>query len=1575
MSNAPPKKKNSSSRVTSSQGQIPNKEASVLVASASEGPGDPRRARLPVWPEWNDAEVNAEKWDAPKGSKDGKAGKSPFVPFFEDPEGKIELPPSLKVNSWKRPSEYVLTKGPVIVEHESVFDLMSANEHLLCSELMRWIISEIYIVWKICNGNGSNNKCAASRPLCQEWKPWDHIYSLCKVSKGHMPLYNIYGKYVVKLFWMGCWRKITVDDSLPFDEENNMLLPATSLQAELWPMLLAKAIIKLSNTDVSLHQRRELGEFTVIHALTGWIPELIPLQSRYQAKVWDFLRETITEFQCTEESPEQRPSPPDSATEDDSRLNECKSESPPANKSPERTKDSAKKRGKDGEKDRKSVQANLPSSAQANTANQATAESCELPLVPQMVVCASYHPLHLLEKKTSILGQMADSSEKLRQYGLSQLHSHPVLVTRTRACPLVALPKPPSVPRWKLIRPRKERNPTDEPKETPIVKPDQFIEISSPFLNYRVTAIPMPPDLEEQRGCYRSSLASFSETDESDSGGIRGVESAGSTERSVSSPDEADTAEVTAEDKKKEDRIATDQEGTESVLGTEKARHASGPSSPPLKSQDTAVPDKPLLQQAWIDLDDFSKCFQTLLVFHKPNTYPHHFQKFQFKSVVASKAAAAAAVVSSTAASAHTVGAPARLQASSSAPAGHAQSPDETGSHFLFVDSLMPTEILISFSALLRWREATDEKKNHIIFCTGLLTAEPFSWKSVVSQLPVLNIQTTATKTALLSLPPGRHVLRFTVRAPLGYHIHLCSTVPFIFGDEETVMPHLDKDSLRFVEQARGILRALGKVVNVFADEQGLPAAMSELESTHCPPQLRGSGGVRRHMKVFNEAVFHMMTTALDRKLTAEEVFALQALTNDPSLGMNTKGNSPTSPETEVPDMWRDRDFTETETSAATVLQAGCKGFHVRQVRNATRPGTKENVNASNTLLAMWAVVESNAEKHAVSLLRYIFSNNKRAAELYPCYGDESTRIPFTDYSVTFSDQPSNSWFLVFREVFFVPVDMLMVPKIYFPVPTCILHVIDNDTGKEVPRLFQRVGPHVYKQNQKGYTFVAEARTGDAPVPGGKWRMRLIRSHDSLPVLSREPPLSTFAVKEFRDYYIPNDKHVICRFSLKVAMDVLTTIQIQTSKPDVYIKLVVLDCEVEVASNTGKGYVVIPAFRFSSNGQPDSSSSKSGGECREQDRSNSTGSQRSDGLTGPPQGVGQEGLSQQQPTEAPSHKYIVQAEVLHRSWVLDDSQMAFAQALKDADRNETKGPGEKQEDPPTPASVDTQSSESQKSATPKSNRKSRDRDREKEKAAAKPGSRQETQSLDESKAQWTLRIVCDQSDADALEVRKDTERADEIRAMQQAWEAAEPGRSIKAMQARLQFISKHLLRVTDEEPVDSKEPAVTESGDTAVPPLDPNVLPSPPAETDHSQPPVHIPMDFTPFIRKQREEALLKDETIEKEQMREKAEKIQGFRLIRDTILEHRKQEQLSRKELKRRQLEVYEGLQMALDERRRKILQAREAYRSQLLEAELKKKEEESALEAARQVELEKSTPQPQLTSRKQTKSAGKRK
>lgn len=64
---------------------------------------------------------------------------------------------------------------------------------------------------------------------------------------------------------------------------------------------------------------------------------------------------------------------------------------------------------------------------------------------------------------------------------------------------------------------------------------------------------------------------------------------------------------------------------------------------------------------------------------------------------------------------------------------------------------------------------------------------------------------------------------------------------------------------------------------------------------------------------------------------------------------------------------------------------------------------------------------------------------------------------------------------------------------------------------------------------QLGYTFVAEVIKPDIPVSDAKWRMRLIGSQEPLPKLSREIPVSAFSVKEFQDYYIPNNKNLLCR--------------------------------------------------------------------------------------------------------------------------------------------------------------------------------------------------------------------------------------------------------------------------------------------------------------------------------------------------------------------------------------------------------------------------------------------------------------
>ena len=59
---------------------------------------------------------------------------------------------------------------------------------------------------------------------------------------------------------------------------------------------------------------------------------------------------------------------------------------------------------------------------------------------------------------------------------------------------------------------------------------------------------------------------------------------------------------------------------------------------------------------------------------------------------------------------------------------------------------------------------------------------------------------------------------------------------------------------------------------------------------------------------------------------------------------------------------------------------------------------------------------------------------------------------------------------------------------------------------------------------------MAEAYTGDSYVSSSRWKLRLIGSYNPLPSLSRDFPSNSFAIKEIRDYYIPNDKKILFRY-------------------------------------------------------------------------------------------------------------------------------------------------------------------------------------------------------------------------------------------------------------------------------------------------------------------------------------------------------------------------------------------------------------------------------------------------------------
>ncbi|KAK2580944.1 hypothetical protein KPH14_006010 [Odynerus spinipes] len=219
------------------------------------------------WPEWTDAELNNEKWALPKNSEDG---------LFQDMES-TPMPPSLEPYEWIR------------------------ARYLKDITFVRWFISSVMNL-RYCGKNGlevsqeSEKFFWNGRQEC--WQGWMYIYSNNKAGRGaHRPVVNPHGKYVVRLYFLGCWRRVVVDDLMPVDKDGNPLLPCTVNNSELWPMLLAKALLKIAS--LSWTQRREIVDFNPIVCLTGWICLPLSVMHLSPRDKWEFLLKYAEHFEWT----------------------------------------------------------------------------------------------------------------------------------------------------------------------------------------------------------------------------------------------------------------------------------------------------------------------------------------------------------------------------------------------------------------------------------------------------------------------------------------------------------------------------------------------------------------------------------------------------------------------------------------------------------------------------------------------------------------------------------------------------------------------------------------------------------------------------------------------------------------------------------------------------------------------------------------------------------------------------------------------------------------------------------------------------------------------------------------------------------------------------------------------------------------------------------------------------------------------------------------------------------------------------------------------------------------------------
>ena len=259
------------------------------AAAPAEDAGDPNERALP--PVFNEENLAAISFDGDE---------------FTDPEERV-LPASLEAvaASWERPSVYLESlledgatpyivqppaeppaegeppsrKLPNLLEPAQAADVYADLSSADARRALQWMVSSMQLVAL---------HAASVDEGCFLWE-------LIHPQEEGRPRYVPSGKYAVKLFEQGEWRLVTVDDRMPFDASGAAMLPRSTAQLELWPMLIAKAIYKLaSGAASSLSQ-----DPTVLLRMTGWLPQVLPISPRLPLDAaWGELHSRIASDRC-----------------------------------------------------------------------------------------------------------------------------------------------------------------------------------------------------------------------------------------------------------------------------------------------------------------------------------------------------------------------------------------------------------------------------------------------------------------------------------------------------------------------------------------------------------------------------------------------------------------------------------------------------------------------------------------------------------------------------------------------------------------------------------------------------------------------------------------------------------------------------------------------------------------------------------------------------------------------------------------------------------------------------------------------------------------------------------------------------------------------------------------------------------------------------------------------------------------------------------------------------------------------------------------------------------------------------
>ncbi|GAB1743442.1 hypothetical protein NU219Hw_g9271t1 [Hortaea werneckii] len=242
---SPPANRARRLREPKSSRQLPNREQILLLKA-----GYLNGFKFPPWsnpPDPNEFEL-----------KDGES-------LYED-ESELTLSEFQEdvLDDWKRPHEALPPPTWFPGDRNHLGPSMTYSRKI---DLVQDAATDCSVVASLCSGIARAERGHA-KILRAVVYPYDD-------ASGH-PIMSKNGKYVVRMNFNGCYRKVVIDDRLPVSKTNRVIhVVDRHNPGLLWPALVEKAYLKVRGG----YDFPGSNSGTDLWIITGWIPEQVFLQS------------------------------------------------------------------------------------------------------------------------------------------------------------------------------------------------------------------------------------------------------------------------------------------------------------------------------------------------------------------------------------------------------------------------------------------------------------------------------------------------------------------------------------------------------------------------------------------------------------------------------------------------------------------------------------------------------------------------------------------------------------------------------------------------------------------------------------------------------------------------------------------------------------------------------------------------------------------------------------------------------------------------------------------------------------------------------------------------------------------------------------------------------------------------------------------------------------------------------------------------------------------------------------------------------------------------------------------------